>query len=193
MPSPPIGYDTVLAAGGARHHRTELLQAWIATPTWDQSANFLQEHNAELANTHTRDLLASYSDDDACQRHLAILYLADNKPVEEVYQIVTDTTVATEHALDLIESADLNQLALVLAAAPKAAKGITGAFIQTAIALATGNHDAARRLAELIAEHGNPSQREAFAIRLQAFASHQPDPAPALDVADLIAPETRQT
>lgn len=134
MPSPPIGYDTVLAAGGARHHRTELLQAWIATPTWDQSANFLQEHNAELANTHTRDLLASYSDDDACQRHLAILYLADNKPVEEVYQIVTDTTVATEHALDLIESADLNQLTLILAAPPRAAEGITGAFIQTAIA-----------------------------------------------------------
>jgi hypothetical protein len=142
-------------------------------------------------NTQTRDLLASYSDEKACRQHLAILYLADNMPVDEVYQVVTDTTVATEHALDLIESADLNQLALILAAAPKAAGDITGAFIQTAIALATGNHDAARQLAELIAEHGNPSQREAFAIRLRAFASHQPNPAPALDVADLIAPETR--
>ena len=86
-----------------------------------------------------------------------------------------------------------NQLALILAAAPKAAEGITGAFIQTVIALATGNHDAARQAAELIAEHGNPSQREAFAIRLRAFASHRPNPSPALDIADIIAPETRQT
>ena len=187
------GLNTVLAAGRARHHRTELIQAWIATPTWDQSASFLREHNTELTNTQTRDLLASYSDDDACRQHLAILYLADTMPLQEVYQMVTDTTVATEHALDLIESADLNQLPIILAAAPKAAEGITGAFIQTVIALATGNHDAARQLAELIAEHGNPSQREAFAIRLRAFASHQPNPAPALDVADLIAPETRQT
>jgi tetratricopeptide (TPR) repeat protein len=187
------GLDTVLAAGRARHHGTELLQAWIATPTWDQSASFLREHDAELTNTQIRDLLASYSDDDACQQHLGILYLADNMPVEDVYQIVTDTTVATEHALDLIESADLNRLALILAAAPKAAEGITGAFIQTVIALATGNHDAAHQLAELIAEHGNPSQREAFAIRLRAFASHQPNPSPALDVADLIAPESGQT
>jgi IS30 family transposase len=79
-----------------------------------------------------------------------------------------------------------------LAAAPEATEGITGAFIRTVITLATGNHDAARRLAELIAEHGNRSQREACAIRLRAFAI-QPNPSPALDVAELIAPGTRQT
>ena len=114
-------------------------------------------------------------------------------PLQEVYQIITDTTVATEHALDLIESADLNQLGIILAAAPKTAEGITGAFIQTVIALTSENHDAARQQAELIAEHGNPSQREAFAIRLRAFASHQPSPSPALDIAEIIAPESGQT
>ena len=186
------GLDTVLAAGRARHHRTELLQAWIATPAWDQSASFLQEHNAELTTPQIRALLAENSENAACRQHLAILALADDMPLDEVYQIITDTTVATEHALDLIESADLDQLALILAATPEAAEGVTGAFIQTVIALATGNHDAARQLAELIAEHGKPSQREAFAIRLRAFASRQPDPSPVLDIADLIGPETRQ-
>ena len=187
------GLNTVLAAGRTRHHGVELLQAWITTPTWDQSASFLEEHKAELINIQARDLLASNGDDAACRQHLAILYLADNMPVDEVYQIVTDTTVATEHALDLIETADLNQLPLILAATPEAAEGITGAFIRTVIALATENYEAARRLAEAIAEHGNANQREAFAIRLRAFASHQSNPAPALDIAEIIVPESGQT
>ena len=68
-------------------------------------------------------------------------------------------------------------------------EGITGAFIQTVMALATANYDAARRLAEHIAENGNPSQREALAIRLRAFAAHQPNQSPALDLASVIAPE----
>ena len=104
----------------------------------------------------------------------------------------TGRVIRSITGLDLIESADLDQLALILASASKAAQGITGTFIQTVVALATGNHDAARRPAELIAEHGNPSRREAFAIRLRAFASHQPSPSPALDVAEIIAPENRQ-
>ena len=60
-----------------------------------------------------------------------------------------------EHALDLIESADLDQLVLVLAAAPETAEGITGALTHTVIALATDNHDAARQLAEAIAKLAN--------------------------------------
>ena len=85
-------------------------------------------------------MLARNGEDAVFRRHLAILYLSDSLPLEAVYQIVADTTVATEHALDLVESGDLAQLTLTLAAAPEiASKGTTGAFTQTVLALASGN------------------------------------------------------
>jgi hypothetical protein len=108
----------------------------------------------------------------------------------DVYQIITDPATARERALDLIESGDLTQLALVLTVAPATAEGITGAFIYMITALDDGNYDTARQIAEQIAQHGNPSQREALAIRLRAFATHQPDQTPALEIADMITPAT---
>ena len=123
-------------------------------------------------------------------RYLAIVDLAAGLPVNDVYQIITDPATARERALDLIESGDLTQLALVLTVAPATAEGITGAFIYMITALDDGNYDTARQIAEQIAQHGNPSQREALAIRLPAFAAHQPDQTPALEIADIITPAT---
>ena len=184
------GLDSVLASGGAAHADTELLNAWIATPTWEESAKFLQEHSTELITPRLRELLQRNSNDRTCRQHLAILYLIETIPLGEVYRIITDTAVASECALDLVESGNLNQLALILTAAPSTAvRGITGAFLQAVMALASEDYDAARQLSALITEHGNPSQREAFAIRLRALSSHLPDPSPALDIADIIAPD----
>jgi hypothetical protein len=83
-------------------------------------------------------------------------------------------------------------LALILASASRPPKASRAPSSRPSSRSPPGNHNAARRPAELIAEHGNPSRREAFAIRLRAFASHQPSPSPALDVAEIIAPENRQ-
>jgi hypothetical protein len=74
-------------------------------------------------------LLTANSSDDTARQHMAILLLADALSLEEIYQIVTDEAVASEHALDLIEVGDLDQLALLLAANPRiSSQGITGAF-----------------------------------------------------------------
>lgn len=182
--------DSVLASGRAAYDDAELLEAWIATPTWEESASFLQEHRIELTTPRIRELLEGNSNDETCRQHLAILDLTDIMPLQEVYQIVTDTAIASERALDLVETGDLDQFALTLAATPSTViEGITGAFLQTVIALVNQDHDAARQLAALIAEHGNPSQREAFAIRLRPLASHLPDQAPVLDIADIIMPD----
>ena len=168
------GLDAVLASGRAAHAAGELIRTWIETPTWEESANFLQEHRAELTTPRIRQLLADNRDEAIVRQHLAILDLTDTLPQDKVYQIVTDTEAATERALDLVESGNLDQLALTLDAAPGTlTQGLTGAFLQAVIALANRNYDVARQIAALIAEHGTLSQREAFAIRLRAFADRR--------------------
>jgi hypothetical protein len=179
----------VLADGRADHADASLLGAWIETPTWEESRRFLREHKDDLTGPRIRQLLDANHDDETVRQHLAILDLTATLPAGEVYEIVTDPATAREHALDLIEQGNLAQLALVLATAPATATdGITGAFIQTIMALANSDHDTARGYAGLIAEHGTSSQHEAIAIRLRAFAAHQPDPSPALEIAGIIAP-----
>jgi hypothetical protein len=185
------GLEVVLASGRAAHADAELLGTWMATPTWDDSASFLQEHRDELTTARMRALLAADSEEETSGQHLAILYLTDTLPLEQVYQIVTNPAIADEHALDLVESGDLDQLGLTLAAAPSiATEGITGIFLQTVVALANQDDDTARQFAALIVEHANLNQRKAFAIRLRALARHLPDQSPALVVASIIAPET---
>ena len=183
--------DAILADGRTAHADADLLNQWIATPTWQESADFFREHRAELTTPRIRELLAANNEKDEARQHLAILMLSDTQPLDEVYQTVTDTTAARERALDLIESGDLDQLSLILAAAPSiATEGITGAFLQTVIALANGDYDTSHQIAALIAEHGTARQREALAIRLRAFANHQPDQSPVQTVADIIAPDS---
>jgi hypothetical protein len=155
------GLEVVLADGQAAHAHAELLQAWIATATWDESARFLRQHQDELTSPPIRQLLEDNRDGETVLQHLAIVDLAATLSVDEVYQIVTNPTTARERALDLIESGDLARLALVLAAAPAtAAEGITGAVIYTVIALADDDSDTARQVAEQIAQYGNSSQRK---------------------------------
>ena len=104
------GLEVTVASHRALYHYDELLRAWIGTTTWTESAAFFQKHNAELIRPQIRKLLSYNSKDPDYRQHLAILYLADNLPPDEVYQIVTDVSVASERALDLVESGDLNQL-----------------------------------------------------------------------------------
>lgn len=184
------GLEAVLASGRAAHAAAELLTAWVATATWEESAGFLREHFAELTTAGVRELLASH-EDATSRQHLAILELTDGLPPDEVYQIVTDAPAATEHALDAVETGDTGQLNRILAAAPGILGiGASGVFLQAVLALASAEPGIASEYATMIATHGNPGQREALAIRLREFARHQPDPAPALAIADVIAAET---
>jgi hypothetical protein len=185
------GLEAVLASGRAAHAAAELRAAWVATATWEESAGFLREHLAELTTAGVRELLASH-EDATSRQHLAILELADGRPLDEVYQIVTDPAAATEHALDAVETGDTGLLNRILAAAPGIlGTGASGVFLQAVLALASAEPGVAGEYATMIATHGNPGQREALAIRLREFARHQADPAPALGIAGIIAPEAR--
>ena len=69
----------------------------------EESVRFLQEHSTKLTTPRIRELLQRNSNDRTCRQHLAILYLTDTTPLGEVYQILTDTSVASERALDLAD------------------------------------------------------------------------------------------
>jgi anaphase-promoting complex subunit 5 len=186
------GLETVLASGRTAQAAAELLTAWVATATWEESASFLREHVAELTAADVRELLASH-EDETSRQHLAVLELADRLPLDEVYQVVTDAPTATERALDAVEAGDTGQLNRILAAAPGILRtGASGVFLQAVLALTSAEPSIAGEYATMIATHGNPGQREALAIRLREFARHQPDPAPALAIADVIAPEASE-
>jgi len=182
------GLDVILAANRAVYADIEIITAWMATPTWDESARFFREHRAELTTTRIRELLEYNSHHEKRRQHLAILWLLDDLPLESAYQIVADPSAATERALDLVESGDSELLRIILMAAPEiATDGTTGAFLHAVVALLDDDLDTARQLAQWIAEHGSPYQCEALAIRLRAFARHQADPGPTVAIADVIA------
>ena len=183
------GLAAVLTSGRDSYNCDELVRAWGDTPNWDDSARFLQEHYAELVRPEVRTLLSA-SDNHAGRQHLAILDLAGRVPLERVCQIVASTKTATEYALDVVENADSDLLMLLVAAVPMITRqGIAGTFIRAALALTLGEHNAARCLAQEIADRGDPIQREALALRLRAFAGCVSDPAIAYRLAHIIAPE----
>ena len=78
------GSDAVFAHRMADHDRRAVLTAWIDTPTWTESQQFLREHRAALTDEKSIDILAGAADDTARQ-HLAILDLTAVRPDEHVY------------------------------------------------------------------------------------------------------------
>ncbi|MFJ5899798.1 tetratricopeptide repeat protein, partial [Streptomyces sp. NPDC093064] len=182
------GIDTVLDRGRNDHDVRQLLQEWIATPTWADSKSFLDEHSSKLRTPEVWALLAA-TDAPLARLHLAILQLTDDLPHNQVYEIVTDRNVATEQAFTAIDQAAVPLLRHILYAHPDLLTDITGAFFATVITAANGDTYQARQLAQTIAEHGTDTQRHAYAIRLRTLAQLGPELSDANEIADLIHPD----
>ncbi|MET9758252.1 hypothetical protein ABZ016_04230 [Streptomyces sp. NPDC006372] len=182
------GLDTVLDRGRHEHEVRQTLSEWIATPTWTESKDFLDEHRSTLSTPEVQTLLAG-KDEPEARQHLVILQLAETLSHDQVYEIVTDLDAATEHAFTAVDQADVPLLHRVLAAHEDLLAGITGAFFATVAAVASGDTDQARRLAQAIAEHGTDTQCRAYAIRLRRLVALAPDLAEAGELADLIHPD----
>ncbi|WP_158681043.1 tetratricopeptide repeat protein [Streptomyces viridochromogenes] len=182
------GLDSILERERHNHAVRQTLYEWIATPTWTESKDFLVEHHSTLSTPEVQALLAG-TDDPEARRHLAILQLAETLSHDQAYEIVTDPDVATERAFTAVDQADIPLLYRVLAAGQDLLTGITGAFFATVAAVASGDTDQARRLAQAIAEHGTDTQRRAYAIRLRTLARLAPELAEAGELADTIHPD----
>ncbi|MCX4750402.1 tetratricopeptide repeat protein [Kitasatospora sp. NBC_01287] len=179
------GLDPILDRERRNHEAHTLLAAWITTPTWPDSLEFLDEHIEELLTHEVLSLLAG-QDTPVGRQHLAILQLAAQLPHDQVFEIVTDLDTATEYGFRAVQLGDVPLLCAVADACPQLVENIAGVLFAAVIATAAGNTDQACQFALIIAEHGTDIQRQAYAIRLRALAELAPDLAGASDLADLI-------
>ena len=177
------GIEAVVAdlAPGARH--ADLVAAWLATPTWDESQRLLAAHPELLSDHRTDDILREVGagDDNSAAmagQHHAILALCRRGTIEEAYEVVTDLDAASEAAWDAITQADASLLIMILAAAPHL---LRRAFVAPALTACTyllqphDNLDECTELMEQATQQGSDTQRQALAGRLRRLLRRRPD------------------
>jgi hypothetical protein len=83
------------------------MQQWLETPTWSDSRRFLQDHSELASEPRTVAALeAGAEDDPGIAQHLDIARLATRKPIGEVFDAVTDLSMAVEAAMSVVEQGD---------------------------------------------------------------------------------------
>ncbi|MGH8898966.1 MAG: hypothetical protein ACRDZ4_18570, partial [Egibacteraceae bacterium] len=174
------GRDPVFSRRQADHERRALLSAWIGTPKWGKSLEFLRRHQHDLATDESRQTLAE-TDDDTARQHLAILDLTQATSIDDAYAVVTDPAAAEDAAFAAIEDGDLSRMTAVAVAAPTLQQRPTTWNLLLAIFLLTqGDEESALVCMRQITDQATPMLRRAHTIRLRELRRHHPD-LPGLD------------
>ena len=179
------GIDPVLADLGATHRHLDLVQNWIATPTWTESQDFLAAHPELITDSRTVDVMRAGTGDRVIAQHIAIIRLCQRMPIAEVYDLVTDVSMAADAAMTAAEAGDDTTLAYIWAAAPDLARTPFAAPYLTAVHMVlqeSPERDVSEenegsdpgRLMEIAAEQGTEAQRAAGSARLRRLARNQP-------------------
>jgi tetratricopeptide (TPR) repeat protein len=180
------GIDIFFDVQQTLHDNQALLNAWIGTTTWAESATFYRKHRDALATDNCRRILTNL-DNAVANQHLALLELGDTLPIDEAYTIVTDPSAAESAAFDAIELGDLHHLAIIMAAAPNLQdRPMTWALLSAVHLLTHDKADQAKNVARQIAEHDTPILRRAHAVRLRTLNKHRPELTAVLDLAEII-------
>ncbi|MGH8895507.1 MAG: tetratricopeptide repeat protein, partial [Egibacteraceae bacterium] len=176
------GLEATLAALGASNDRAATLREWIATSTWSDSRDMLETRQEALLGPDVEALLEAQADGDAtAAQHLAIVRLCRQLPIADVYDLVTDVTDAVEQANAAVARGDGQRLRLVLLASPSLARlSFHGPAALAALALLADQLDDALEWVKEAAAQGSPTQRRAFAGRLERLASACPEHADAV-------------
>lgn len=183
-----IGVDTFFDLQQALHDDQALLNAWINTTTWAESATFYRVHHDALATDNCRRILTGL-DNAVADQHLAILELGDTLPIDETYAIVIDPNAAESAAFDAIEEGDLDCLAIIMAAVPNLqGRPMTWALLAAVHLLTHDKPDQAKNVAQQIVDYGTPILRRAHAIRLRTLNKHRPELTAVLDLTKIIEP-----
>ena len=180
------GRDAVLGELTAGEAHARLLTGWLDTPTWTESRRYLRQHPGLLDDPRTAAVLETGSGDPVLRQHLAIARLAASMPLDEVYDIVLDTTDAQDAALAALDADDLGRIAEIWHAAPHLARTpFTGPYLGAVLAALTGQVDPARELIELAVRDGRGAA--AGAATLRRLAERHPDHAALLaELADTL-------
>ncbi|MFD1541522.1 tetratricopeptide repeat protein [Nonomuraea guangzhouensis] len=175
------GLEAALADDrAARRHQTDLA-GWLATATWTESFDHLRAHPGLLGDPRTIAVLQVRSADPAIAQHLAIVRLCARYKHAEVYDIVTDPTIATHRALQAAEIFDAALLDDVLTAAPDLAElSYVAPYLQALKGLLDGNSEGITEALGDAAVQGTAIQRASGAARLRRMADQRPDASSAL-------------
>ncbi|SMF01009.1 hypothetical protein, partial [Streptomyces sp. Amel2xC10] len=112
------GIDQVLEELREDNARSDLVEEWLATPTWPEDLEFLSRHPRLTDDPLVRELLTAQSDAPASRQHLAILLLTDRLPASDVYDAITDPTTAVDTAMEFIDQGQPDALLPLLLASP---------------------------------------------------------------------------
>lgn len=177
------GLSDMLEQMNGIHIRSELLNQWLATPTWPENLEFLVSHPQLTQDPQIRELLAAQWDDQRAHQHLAILELTDHLPAPEVFDAVIDLETAIDTAMRCLGQGQPEVLRPLLAAAP----ALTQLLFVTPYLLAVYTlfcpDVPASSPVEFITHastQGSEVQRGAGAARLRQLAKHRPEQADAL-------------
>ena len=179
------GVDPVLADLGAAHRHLDLVQNWLATATWTESQDFLAAHPELITDSRTVGVLIARSGDPVIAQHAAIIRLCQRMSIAEVYDLVTDVSMAVDAAIAAAEAGDDAILADIWTAAPDLARTPFAAPYLMAVHMVlqeSPEHDVGEgdkgsdpaRLIEIAAAQGTEAQRAAGSARLRRLARNQP-------------------
>ncbi len=183
----------VVAGIASANETTAQVREWMVTPTWAASRAHFEAHRAALLDEGVRQALAARAGGDAnAAQHLAILTLAQEVNVADLFDAVTDGTDASDLANDIMASGKAELLASLLTACPGLADVPFAAAAVTAVALALVERaDEASQAMGWATGQGDDTQCRAFAGRLRRLMAARPDLAgrlaqvtTALEVAD---------
>jgi hypothetical protein len=154
------GLEPVLEELCAAEEHGALLRAWLNTPTWTASRQFLSHHPGLLGAERTQATLAAGSGDPVIRRHLAIARLAATMSLDEVYDIVLDPSDAAAAVLDAVSRGDMDMVAEIWHAAPHLGDvQFTGKYVASILIAADGDPDGARQLIGEAASEASESAR----------------------------------
>ncbi|PZS25316.1 MAG: hypothetical protein DLM59_20485, partial [Pseudonocardiales bacterium] len=181
--------DGVKAVTTSRHEdeqRRADLATWLDTPTWAASRAFLQTRPRLLTDPQVLSALSSARADPVASIHLGIARLAEHLPIDDIYDIVTDTSDARDAALEAVEKADADLLRdLALAAPALLRQAFVGPFLALTLALLDRDTETAADLASVAAQQAVDGEIATGTARLQRLARRRPDLAP--DVTRVLA------
>ena len=186
------GLDAVLAELCADEEHANLLQAWLNTPTWTTSRQYLLKHPSLLVDKRTAAALNAASGNRTIRQHLAIVRLAATIGLDEVYDIVMDPADAADVALANLDKGELNCVVEIWNAAPSLrSEPFTGGYIAAILLVASGHPDDARRIISEVAPQAAEETRQEGAERLRRIARLLPEHENALtDLAELLTEPT---
>ena len=129
------GAEAVLADMDALAAATNLVEEWIATPSWNASQAFLAAHHG-LRDPVARAVLERASGDPVARQHLAILRLVDHVSPGAVFDAILDPADARELLFTLARRGASQDLAELLFATARIAADPFAAPLALALYLA---------------------------------------------------------